>query len=240
MRPLRRVILGLALSVTTVLCGTVVTAAEPASGAQLEVVPIAIHVREAARRFGIPERWIYAVIRAESGGRIAATSRAGAMGLMQIMPQTWQALRARYGLASYPYDPRDNIMGGAAYIREMYDQFGAPGFLGAYNAGPARYAQYLARGRVLPTETRAYIAKIAPALASGNAFDAMLAARSVPRQEPPHWTSAALFTAPIDRTQSAQDERVVVPSSAYSSRTNRSNNQPQAGLFVPLSAPQRP
>ena len=58
---------------------------------------------------------------------------------MQIMPQTWAELRARYGLGTDPYDPHDNILAGAAYIRELHDRYGAPGFLAAYNAGPGRY-----------------------------------------------------------------------------------------------------
>ncbi len=85
------------------------------------------------------------------------------MGLMQIMPATWAALRRRHGLGDDPFDPRDNILGGAAYLREMYDRFGAPGFLAAYNAGPERYAQHLA-GRPLPAETRAYLAMLAPVI----------------------------------------------------------------------------
>ena len=67
----------------------------------------------------------------------------GAMGLMQIMPKTWTELRARYGLGANSYDPRDNILAGAAYIRELYDRYGAPGFLAAYNAGPGRYERHL-------------------------------------------------------------------------------------------------
>jgi soluble lytic murein transglycosylase-like protein len=84
------------------------------------------------------------------------------MGLMQIMPKTWTELRARYGLGADPYDPRDNILAGAAYIRELYDRYGATGFLAAYNAGPGRYERHLATGRPLPDETQAYVAKLAP------------------------------------------------------------------------------
>ena len=79
------------------------------------------------------------------------------MGLMQIMPQTWSGLRLRYGLGANPYDPHDNILAGAAYLRELHDRYGAPGFLAAYNAGPARYDDHLATGRPLPAETRAYV-----------------------------------------------------------------------------------
>lgn len=124
-----------------------------------------VHVREAAARFGLPEAWVLRVIAAESGGRThlgarPITSHAGAMGLMQVMPRTWASLRARYRLGSDPHDPRDNIVAGTAYLREMYDRFGYPGLFAAYNAGPGRYGEYLARGRLLPRETRDYVAKI--------------------------------------------------------------------------------
>lgn len=121
-------------------------------------------VTEAAQRFGLPESWIRAVMRVESAFQPRAVSRAGAMGLMQVMPQTYAELRARYGLGADPFHPRDNILAGAAYLREMYDRFGARGFLAAYNAGPARYQQHLVDGRPLPSETRAYVAKLTPAV----------------------------------------------------------------------------
>ena len=75
-------------------------------------------------------------MRVESGGRIGAVSSAGAMGLMQLMPGTWARQRARFGLGSDPFDPRDNIIAGTSYLREMYDRYGADGFLAAYNAVP--------------------------------------------------------------------------------------------------------
>jgi hypothetical protein len=86
------------------------------------------------------------------------------MGLMQVMPATFDELRARYDLNSDPYDPRDNILAGTAYLREMYDIYGAPGFLAAYNAGPARLDDYLSNTRPLPDETRHYVAAIGPAI----------------------------------------------------------------------------
>lgn len=125
---------------------------------------IAGYVREASQRFGVPERWIEAVIRIESAGRIHAVSSAGAMGLMQLMPGTWARQRARYGLGSDPFDPRDNIMAGTSYLREMYDRYGATGFLAAYNAGPGRYEEWRDKGRPLPLETRRYVAAIATML----------------------------------------------------------------------------
>jgi hypothetical protein len=128
----------------------------------LSVRPFAAFVTEASKRFAVPEHWIRAVMNVESGAKQRERSSKGAMGLMQIMPKTWTELRARYGLGADPYDPRDNILAGAAYIRELYDRYGAPGFLAAYNAGPGRYERHLATGRPLPDETQAYVATLAP------------------------------------------------------------------------------
>jgi len=128
------------------------------------------HIREAAHRFRVPERWIREVMRQESGGRLynggglPITSRSGAMGLMQVMPRTYDILQRRHGLGSDPYEPRDNILAGAAYIREMHDRYGAPGFLAAYNAGPDRVDLYLAGSTILPDETINYLASVAPRL----------------------------------------------------------------------------
>ncbi|MFC0388014.1 lytic transglycosylase domain-containing protein [Muricoccus vinaceus] len=128
------------------------------------------HLREASARFGVPERWLRAIMRQESGGRpydasgMPITSPVGAMGLMQVMPRTYDTLRARHALGPDPYEPRDNILAGAAYIREMYDRFGAPGFAAAYNAGPDRVEAYLAGAKILPDETINYVASVAPRL----------------------------------------------------------------------------
>ena len=129
--------------------------------------PFTEFVAEASQRFGIPVSWIRAVMHAESGEDIHALSPKGAMGLMQIMPATWASLRARHGLGANPYDPRDNILAGAAFLRELHDRYGSPGFLAAYNAGPGRYEDHLATGRPLPDETRAYVAAIAPLIGEG-------------------------------------------------------------------------
>jgi cell division protein FtsN len=119
-------------------------------------------IRDASRRFDVPERWIREVMRQESAGRVSATSPVGAMGLMQVMPGTYSELRSRYGLGDDPYHPYDSIMAGTAYIREMYDLYGSPAFLAAYNAGPRRLEDYLWSSRGLPGETRNYVAKIGP------------------------------------------------------------------------------
>jgi hypothetical protein len=157
---------------TLIACGAIVAAASSASAdpppirrvSIVETVdPWAAHIAEAAKRFAIPERWIRAVIAVESAGDRTARSPKGAIGLMQIMPRTWDELRARHGLGNNPWQPRDNILAGAAYLREMHDRYGSiAAMLAAYNAGPARYDQHLASGRALPVETVAYVAKIAP------------------------------------------------------------------------------
>jgi hypothetical protein len=126
------------------------------------VVAYAAFITEASRRFAIPERWIRAVMQVESSGNARATSRKGAMGLMQIMPQTWVELSVRYELGLDPFDPHDNIIAGTAYLREMLDRFGSEGFLAAYNAGPKRYEEHLATARPLPDETQTYVARLAP------------------------------------------------------------------------------
>lgn len=123
-------------------------------------------IAEASRRFGVPEAWMRAVMQAESGGRTTLdgrpiTSGAGAMGLMQVMPDTYKEMQYAHGLGFDPYDPRDNILAGTAYLRAMYDRYGYPGLFAAYNAGPERYDEYLRYGRPLPPETRAYLATIA-------------------------------------------------------------------------------
>jgi len=110
------------------------------------------YITEAAQRFGLPAAWIRAILPAESNGDPRAVSSKGAMGLMQVMPETWADLRVRHRLGSDPYDPHDNIIAGAAYIRLLYDRYGSPGWIAAYNAGPGRYEASL-KGRPLPSET---------------------------------------------------------------------------------------
>lgn len=123
------------------------------------------YIAQASTSCGIPVSWIERVMRAESGGQTHLNGRpirssAGAMGLMQLMPGTWAEMRRRLGLGGDPDHPRDNILAGTCYLREMYDRFGYPGLFGAYNAGPRRYAEYLANGRALPGETVAYLANV--------------------------------------------------------------------------------
>lgn len=177
------------LALTVIHAGS--ASAQPAPVGHHEVRdPIAAQIAEAAQRFGIPERWIVAVMQAESAGNTRAVSHAGAQGLMQVMPATWDDLRVRHRLGADPFDPRDNILAGAAYLREMYDRYGTiPAMLAAYNAGPDRYDEHLVTGRPLPAETRAYVDLLAPTLG------ATLSSPGVPATPPPppDWREAPLF-----------------------------------------------
>ena len=212
------------------------------------VHPYAAHVASAARRFGIPEAWIWAVMRVESGGNARAVSRAGAMGLMQIMPATWAGLRTRYGLGPDPFDVRDNIMAGAAYLREMHDRYGnASAMLAAYNAGPGRYDDYVSRGRPLPAETVGYLAQLTAVVGAPGAVETAVSA-------PPDrfaWRRAALFvriTGSGSASPVAQpDDKSNVPGSVAARATEAqesaapSSLETQADtLFVPRARAGRP
>ena len=125
------------------------------------------YIQEAAARFDVPEMWIRQVMRVESGGHEyidgqLVVSAAGAMGLMQLEPETYQEMASQYGLGQDPFNPYDNIMAGTAYIHAMYQVYGSPGFLAAYNAGPGRLSSYMNYSRPLPDETKNYVAMIAP------------------------------------------------------------------------------
>ena len=210
--------------------------------------PYAGHVADAARRLGIPEAWIWAVMRVESGGNSRAISRAGAMGLMQIMPATWASLRARYRLGADPFDVRDNIMAGAAYLREMHDRYGnASAMLAAYNAGPGRYDDYLSRARPLPPETRAYLARLASI--TGDSGDVEIAVAPLP--DPFAWRRAALFvriaTGAPDATDVQDDDHETAPepqsdrpASSSSGATDPSSREPLDTLFVSRARAGRP
>jgi soluble lytic murein transglycosylase-like protein len=148
-------------------------------------------VEEASDRFAVPARWIRAVLQVESGGDEHSISPRGAMGLMQLMPGTWVELSVRYGLGLDPYDPRDNILAGTAYLKEMHDRFGSAGFLAAYHVGPSRYEQHLGTGQPLPPETVAYVTAVTPLLADKQSEHAAFRIRrAVP------WQGAPLF---VDR-----------------------------------------
>jgi soluble lytic murein transglycosylase-like protein len=123
-------------------------------------------IAEASKQFSIPAAWIRAVMHRESGGRTMLgegrpiTSRAGAMGLMQLMPGTYKEMRAEYRLGADPYNAHDNVIAGAAYLRWLHRRYGFPAMFAAYNDGPGHYEDHVQGGRELPAETKAYIAGI--------------------------------------------------------------------------------
>ena len=192
--------------------------------------PFADFVEQASRRFGVPERWIRTVIDVESAGDVRARSPKGAMGLMQIMPETWAELRLRYDLGNDPYDPRANILAGTAYLRELHDRYGSPGFLAAYNAGPGCYEQHRA-GRPLPAETLAYLQKLAAVIGSDIAASGAIAG---PRPQ-----AAALFVVRSESSNTAdplQPGRLSNRAPMAASVHDISAIVPQAtGLFVARS-----
>ncbi|WP_309143636.1 lytic transglycosylase domain-containing protein [Bradyrhizobium sp. CCGB01] len=175
--------------------------------------PFAAFVDEASKRFAIPVNWIGSVINVESARDVHAKSPKGAMGLMQIMPATWAELRERYDLGNDPYDPRDNILAGTAYLRELLDRYGSPGVFAAYNAGPSRYEEHLAGGS-LPEETRAYVAKLANLLGI---------------ELPPRWTSSG--------QSAAAATLFVTRSGLMKTRVRLPAHLPSGGVTTAISAP---
>jgi soluble lytic murein transglycosylase-like protein len=190
LRPRARVIVVIARFTYLILASTLFGSS---AGAQIEPRPQSIDrfanfIGEASTRFTVPGSWIRAIIQIESAGDEHAISSRGAMGLMQLMPGTWVELSVRYELGLDPFDPRDNILAGTAYLRELHDRFGSAGFLAAYHAGPARYEQHLTTGEPLPPETMAYIAAVTPLLRNELAEHA---AFRIKRADP--WREALLF-----------------------------------------------
>jgi soluble lytic murein transglycosylase-like protein len=112
-------------------------------------------VQKAAAKYNLPPRLLRAVIRAESNFEVAAVSRAGAKGLMQLMPATAKDM----GVTDI-FDIEQNIDGGAKYLRQMLDRFGGNirKALAAYNAGPATVIKY--NGQVPYPETRQYVKRV--------------------------------------------------------------------------------
>jgi hypothetical protein len=217
-------------------------------------------IQKASKRFNVPPEWIREVMRIESGGRATwkggqpITSSAGAQGLMQVMPATYEELRQKHGLGSDPYDPENNIMAGTAYIRELYEMYGSPGFLGAYNAGPGRYRQYVEGGRSLPSETRRYmdvvgtqIAGIEPGSSRPDRMtqyaeqqiqtrvDGAIQART---GQPGGRSPVVMAMAPIpDRLSPEEQGTMARVDTAIANRTGQPLPVPQAPLAAPVSRP---
>lgn len=173
----------------------------------------------ASVRFDVPEPWIAHVMALESGGSTTLngrpiTSSAGAMGLMQIMSDTYAGLRARYGFGANAYDPHDNIFAGAAYLHELYQRYGYPNLFAAYNAGPSRVDDFVTRLRPLPRVTDAYVAALTGSNLSSNS--APISAKDVDATAP----QDALFF--VNRAHEAEAATAT----------------PASSLFVTLSATQ--
>jgi hypothetical protein len=189
------------------------------------------YIREAAARYAVPETFIREVMRQESGGHEylngeLITSSAGAMGLMQVMPATYAVLSERNGLGSDAYDPHDNIMAGTALIRDLYEKYGSPAFLAAYDAGPRRLDDYLAGRGELPNETIAYLDNVAPRLVGASPMTGPLVAfAGNPGQAPP--LSPVPAQAPLEVAEAVPPPQTLPGSQVW-----------QAPLPAPEMAPQ--
>ena len=120
-------------------------------------------IEQASRTYGVDAGLIRAVIRAESSFKNESTSPKGAMGLMQIMPETAKDLGIRDA-----YDPRENIMGGTRYLKGLLDRYrgDVPTALAAYNWGMGNVER---RPERLPRETKIYIHRIQQFMDEGKA-----------------------------------------------------------------------
>lgn len=230
-----RLVLGAA--VLAAACTVQISSAAAASPTAAAAHPYAGPVAEASERFGIPELWIWRVMHVESRGNRRAVSRAGAMGLMQVMPATWAMLTARHRLGDDPFDVRANIFAGAAYLRMMWDRYRDVSLmLAAYNAGPGRADAYAAGRRSLPAETIAYVRQIAPEIGASDGASPAPA----PALAAPNWRDASVFamrSGDANAVRSAAIAPSELPPAAAPS-TNPGAPSPARGLlFVPLSGP---
>ena len=198
-------------------------------------------VAGAGSRTGLPAIWLHDLMRMESNGKPLAVSSKGAIGLMQLMPATYAMLRVPLGLGANPFDPRDNVLAGAMYLRLLVDRYGWPGALAAYNAGPARLDSFLAHGRALPAETIAYVWRFAPEHAGS--FGGSVAARSPtppqaalntrPNASParsPETMFAGVASTPSTAPMSAEE--------AVANRRKTAASWRESSLFAPISGSQ--
>ncbi|MBF0344588.1 MAG: lytic transglycosylase domain-containing protein [Nitrospirae bacterium] len=111
-------------------------------------------INESAQKYGVDPALIKAVIKAESGGEPKALSYAGAKGLMQLMPSTAAGLGVKNS-----FDPRENIMGGTRYLRQLLDRYNGDVrlTLAAYNWGMGNLER---TPQKMPSETRNYITRV--------------------------------------------------------------------------------
>ena len=211
LRPRHPAVLLAAFGVLAVVPSLALAGPAPLSIARASTPALTLQdlIAKASRRFGVPASWIAEVMSVESRGRAGALSPKGAIGLMQVMPETYSDMRARYGLGANPWDPRDNVLAGAAYLRLLYDRYGAPGFLVAYNAGPGRWEDYQLRARPLPPETVAYLARLGPVVGGSVLPVPTFAAAQAPRSPlaSPIFVRLASIATPLQTF--AERERIV-------------------------------
>lgn len=193
------VALAFGLALPTPACA--VPQPKPAIGCAASA-PYDTAIERAAQRFAMSPELIRAVIAAESAGKVFAVSSKGAMGLMQLMPATYRELRDRHGLGVDPFDPCDNILAGTAYLRALFDRYGDPGFLAAYNAGPGRYEAYLTGRKRLPAETIAYVARLSQQML---APPATAEPRAAP--DPEAWRRSGLFAGTPEGVETEEQPR---------------------------------
>jgi cell wall-associated NlpC family hydrolase len=181
-----------------------------------EPSPYDAEIIEAATANNVPPALLKALARAESGFNPTAVSPAGAQGLVQLMPGTAAGL----GVTD-PFDPRQNLMGGAKYLRQMLDRFGGDveKALAGYNAGPGAVEKY---GGIPPyAETQAYVPKV---LGYVQEYGGLAAAGTVAPQAP-------LAASSLTAGAGIPAGYALVPLSALGI------NAPAATTTVPVAAP---
>jgi soluble lytic murein transglycosylase-like protein len=118
-------------------------------------------IESASNQHGVPVKLVKAVIQVESAYQARARSPKGAMGLMQLMPETAR----QYQAGRNPYDPARNIQAGTQYLRKLLNEFDLPLALAAYNAGENAVRRF---GGIPPyVETQQYVSRIMSLLGSG-------------------------------------------------------------------------
>lgn len=194
--------------------------------------PLNGFIAEASERFGLPTAWIRAIVRHGRDGSARVARRKGAVGLMQLMPETWAELRPRYALGDDQFDPRDSILAGTAHLREMYDRYRLKEFFAAYYMGPTRYDEHLKSGLPLPADVQTFVAVLAPLIEPG-LKDVV---GSPDRANVASWRKSPLFVVRSKRSSSDNPSAASAPterSTSSQSTTDRQAFAPHSnGLFV--------
>jgi len=151
-------------------------------------------IAAASSRFDLPPALISAVIDVESGGKTEAVSPKGAQGVMQLTPGTWREVRGWFAgsgipLGHDPFEPKDNILAGTAYLKAQIERYGLSNGIAAYNAGPKRIDAWLHSGTPLPAETTAYVAKVGARMNGGGVLKerAPMVLAAAQEKEIPAW-----------------------------------------------------